>query len=88
MKIETLIERIEKAKEKIAKKEGTIAKKEARIHKVDEWDASWLREDIDRLHKEIDDTKELIKKYEAQLKEERKKENVFVTEVPQTWKYG
>lgn len=83
MKIETLMERIEKAKEKIAKKERTIAKKEARIPKVDEWDASWLREDIDRLHKEIDDTKELIKKYEAQLKEERKKENVFVTEVPQ-----
>ena len=86
MKIEVLLERIAKAKEKITKKEGTIAKKTARIPKVDEIDAYWLQEDIRRLHKEIEETKELIKKYEGMLEDERKKEEVFANEVPQALK--
>lgn len=86
MKIEVLMDRIQKAKDKIAKKENTIAKKTARIPKVDENDAYWLQEDIERLKGEIEDLKALIERYEAQLVEEQKKEETFIKDVPDALK--
>lgn len=98
MKIETLRDRIEKAKAKIEKKQNTIVKKTAQIEKKKialeketdvyerrgiESDIEWLEDDIKRLGKEIAATKETLAKYEAQLTGEIAKEEILLKEIPE-----
>ena len=84
MKINTLLERIEKAEKRIQAKRNTIAKKEKWIAsgKYDEYEVAWYRDDIKRLHSEIAETEAIIEKYEKQLAGEQEREKLFVTEVP------
>ncbi len=49
-------------------------------------DIGHLKEDIVRGGKEIEATKETLKKYEAQLAGEIKKESIFLTEIPEIFK--
>lgn len=100
MRIETLRERIENAKVKIEKKQNTIIKKEATIVKkqnliaktTDEQDRRWLgfdikhlKEDIERLTKEITETQKSLEKYEAQMVGEMENEQKL-TEIPESLK--
>jgi hypothetical protein len=88
MKIETLNERISNAEEKINKKQNTIGKKTALIEKKkalyakagNENERYWitcdinsLEEDIMRNQREINETKESLEKYRAQLTAELEK---------------
>ena len=49
-------------------------------------DISTLEEDIERGYKEIEECKETLKKYQAQLAGELEKEETFIKEVPQQMK--
>lgn len=100
MKIETLTERIQKAEEKITKKQNTITKKLGWIAKAEasldslseqdrkwkEWDISSWKEDIDRIQKEISETKKTIENYRKQLSGEIERQKSWVSEVPEVLK--
>lgn len=93
MTIETLKDRIQKANEKIEKKLNTIAKKEALIEKkggipegTKYGDAYWLGEDVKRLKREVEETRNTLAKYEKQLAGEIEKESIFVSEIPDSMK--
>lgn len=93
MTIETLRERITKANEKIEKKLNTITKKEALIEKkggiqegIKYGDAYWLGEDVKRLKREVEETRETVAKYEKQLAGEIEKESIFIREIPESMK--
>lgn len=88
MTISDLKARIQKATEKLMKKTSTIEKKEMWIAsgKKDDYEIRWLQDDIKRLHSEIAETKKTIEKYEKQLLGEVEREQVFLTNVPDSMK--
>ena len=92
MTIETLRDRIAKVTTKIEKKTATIAKKEALIIKKDGnpdekySEEYWLAEDVKRLKREVEDAKNTLEKYNKQLAGEIEKENLFITEIPESMK--
>ena len=88
MTIADLKVRIQKAKEKIQKKVGTIEKKEKWIAsgKKDEYEISWLQDDIRRLKSEIAETEMTIEKYEKQLSGEVEREQMYLKEIPYSMK--
>ena len=95
MRIETLNDRIANAKAKIEKKQGTILKKEALIEKksnmpnADYWtkyEIEHLKEDVERLHSEIEEAKKSLEKYEAQLAGELEKESILIRDIPESMK--
>ena len=101
MKLETLNDRIGKAKEKITKKQNTITKKTALIEKKkaqytktqDEneryWitcDMNYLAEDVLRLEREIKETESTLENYRKQLAGEIERQSTLIKEVPETLK--
>ena len=101
MRIETLRERIINAEEKITKKQGTIVKKTALIEKKNaqiakendenarkwlDYDVRYLREDIERLGREIKETEKTLENYRAQMAGEIERQDLLTKEVPETLK--
>jgi hypothetical protein len=50
------------------------------------YDIDWLKDDIRRLTKEVEATRETLEKYEKQLAGEVEKESIFVKEIPESMK--
>ena len=101
MNIKTLTERIENAEKKIQKKHDTIIKKQkwiadktAKLETLTdnheryymECDIRHLKEDVDRIQKEIKETEKTLEKYHKQLDGEIAREKSWINEVPEVLK--
>lgn len=99
MKLETLNDRIQKAEERIMKKQNTIEKKtkmiekkQSSLSKLDGNDKYWaecdiegLTDDINRLHKEIEEIQQTLEGYKGQLAGAKAKVEIM-QELPETLK--